>query len=83
MNFHFFAVASIGVSLGLMVGWMSYGNRKFEALDGQVSTNQIAPFCYAKHVSSNQIALFGYAKHVSSSHFALFRYVKQKIEQEV
>ena len=30
------AVASIGAGLGLMVGWMSYGNRKFEHLDGEM-----------------------------------------------
>lgn len=27
-------IASMGAALGAMVGWMSYGNKKFEALDG-------------------------------------------------
>jgi glutamate formiminotransferase/formiminotetrahydrofolate cyclodeaminase len=31
-------IASMGAALGAMVGWMSYGNRKFEHLDQEMRT---------------------------------------------
>lgn len=30
------AIAAMGAALATMVGWLSYGNKKFEALDGQM-----------------------------------------------
>lgn len=32
------AIAAMGVALATMVGWLSYGNKKFEALDAQMRT---------------------------------------------
>eukprot|EP00294_Goniomonas_avonlea_P001266 CAMPEP_0114552394 /NCGR_PEP_ID=MMETSP0114-20121206/7102_1 /TAXON_ID=31324 /ORGANISM="Goniomonas sp, Strain m" /LENGTH=539 /DNA_ID=CAMNT_0001737269 /DNA_START=8 /DNA_END=1627 /DNA_ORIENTATION=- len=33
------AIAAMGAGLGAMMGWMSYGSRKFEHLDGQMRQN--------------------------------------------